>query len=78
MSAKPYPDHCLIPGEVDNDREADLYRRIRDTLLRAHCDDGRDEHRCVGRITLDRDGITLNCARCGDARQLLPGAHTRK
>jgi hypothetical protein len=54
-------------------RDAEIYARLRDTIVRAHCADGRPAHRCAGRITITRTDITFQCLRCGDARQIIKG-----
>lgn len=49
--------------------EARLFRKIH-----ARYCAGPAAHACVGRITIDRLGMTFNCPRCGDARCLYPEA----
>lgn len=46
---------------------SDFYRK----LHRAHCAH-KDEpgHDCQGRLTVDRNGVTLQCPLCGDARKV--------
>lgn len=58
---------CYLPRPVSAE-DAGLYERLRAGILRSHCADGRDEHRCCGRVTLDRYHLTLQCRLCGDAR----------
>lgn len=62
---------CFLPTRLPAE-EAEIYQALR----RTHCADGRDGHDCQGRVSLDRNGITLNCPRCGDARALYPTAAT--
>lgn len=39
-------------------------------LRRAHCSRGSDElHECVGKTTITRDGVDLECKLCGDQRE---------
>lgn len=59
---------CEMPRPAPAD-EAEVYRRMRDLLIRAHCADKRPAHRCCGEITIARDHVTFQCPRCGDARQ---------
>ena len=61
---------CDMP-EPAPAREAELYCQIRDWFLRVHCADKRPAHRCAGSITIERQTITMQCPRCGDARQIL-------
>lgn len=63
-------DCCEMPTPAPR-QEAEIYRHIRDTLVAAHCADGRPAHRCAGMITIDRDAITFQCPRCGDAKRIL-------
>lgn len=65
----PEIDHCLMPEPAPS-REAEIYTKLRDRLVRAHCEAKR-EHACCGKITIDRAHITFNCPLCGDARQLI-------
>lgn len=60
---------CSMPTPVKRS-ESEIYRGIRDTLIKAHCEAKR-AHKCCGKITIDRDYITFNCPLCGDARQIL-------
>lgn len=59
---------CLMPSPAPR-READIYRSLRDTLIRSHCSAKRD-HKCCG-ITITRTDITMNCRLCGDSRQII-------
>lgn len=61
------PVLCVLPTTTSV-KEAKLYSRIHER----HCADNRPAHTCVGRISIDRLGITLNCPRCGDHRSLFP------
>lgn len=65
LSPKPYPMVCSLPNVVPPD-EASIYQRLR----QMHCDDKRPGHECQGRLVIDRNGITLTCPRCGDARSV--------
>lgn len=57
---------CLMPAPIPAD-EAKLYRRLR----QAHCARGHQAgQECSGRLTIDRNGITLQCPLCGDARRV--------
>lgn len=64
---------CHMPAP-EEPKMADIYRKIRETLVRSHCVDEREHHRCAGAITITRDTITLNCPRCGDVRKTLEQA----
>jgi len=59
--------HCHIPQALGS-KEAELFRRLRE----AHCDAGEASHDCQGRVIVDRNGVTLSCPRCGDARKVQP------
>lgn len=48
-----------------NPRETYAMQQIR----RMHCAQEKGSHDCVGRVTIDPGGVTLQCARCGDCRQ---------
>lgn len=61
---------CDIPAPAPRD-EATIYRSLRDTLIRTHCEAKRD-HLCCGKITIDREHVTFNCPLCGDVRQIIP------
>jgi hypothetical protein len=60
---------CTMPTPAKRS-ESKIYRSLRDTLIRAHCEAKR-AHNCCGKITIDRDHITFNCPLCGDARQII-------
>lgn len=62
-------DSCTMPGPAHR-TEAEIYRGIRDTIIRSHCDAGR-AHRCCGSVTITRDTITLSCPLCGDTRKII-------
>lgn len=64
------PNACLLPMPAPS-KEAEIYTRIRDRLIKAHCAAKRD-HRCCGAIIITRTTITFNCQLCGDARQVIP------
>lgn len=57
------PRGCGMPSAMDP-IEARLYERVR-TI---HCDRKVASHDCHGRVTLDRNGMTLQCPLCGDNR----------
>lgn len=63
-------NYCHMPEPAPRD-EAEIYRHMRDLLIRAHCGDSRPTHRCAGEITIARDHITFQCPRCGDLRQTI-------
>jgi len=63
------PNQCLIPTPLPPN-ESEIYSRIRDLLIKTHCDAKR-RHQCCGRITIDREHITFNCPLCGDARNII-------
>lgn len=54
---------CAMPYRIRPD-EAQAYRALRT----AHCVPGHASEECSGRLIIDRNGITLACPRCGDAR----------
>lgn len=58
---------CGIPQEIDAG-EATIYLTLRET----HCDRKLASHECAGRLTIDKNGITLACPLCGDARAFYP------
>lgn len=60
---------CEMPRPA-RQREAKLYRSIRDVMIRSHCEAARG-HQCCGAITITRDTITLNCKLCGDLRRTI-------
>jgi hypothetical protein len=62
-----HPKGCAMPKRM-HAIEAQLYERIR-TL---HCDRNAASHDCSGRVTLDRNGMTLQCPLCGDCRTVYP------
>lgn len=59
------PAMCGVPGRL-TEKETNIYQILR----RAHCSDGRTAHDCLGRITIDKNGITASCPRCGDSRSV--------
>ena len=65
------PNTCLMPEPVRRS-EAEIYRSIRDRMVRSHCDRKAEAHKCCGAITITRTDITLSCRLCGDARNILP------
>lgn len=50
-----------------------------ESLRRAHCSHanaGNPDHACIGRLTVTRDGIDLDCKSCGAGTEpLAPTAH---
>jgi hypothetical protein len=60
---------CLLPKKVSK-KQADVYAKIRDTLIRAHCENDAKDHPCAGCITITAKHVTLSCRLCGDARLL--------
>lgn len=70
-AAEPFEANCCdMPKPAPRD-EAEIYRSLRDRLVKAHCADRRPAHKCAGLITIDRESITFQCPRCGDAKQTL-------
>lgn len=69
LPPKPYPVICALPTHC-SPKEAELYQKIRDR----HCADGRPGHQCLGRLILDKNGMTASCPRCGDVRMVYPKA----
>lgn len=61
------PNLCLVPRPMPV-REAERYRKLR----ALHCDRKRESHDCSGRMIIDRNGVTLTCPLCGDARKAYP------
>lgn len=59
------PKGCAVPEEMDP-VEARLYERVR-TI---HCAQKSPSHACHGRVTLDRNGMSLQCPLCGDQRSV--------
>lgn len=55
---------CSMPTRLD-DKHSEFYRKFHTV----HCDQ-KKSHDCSGRITVDRNGITLSCPLCGDARSV--------
>ena len=58
---------CLTPKTMQA-KEAAFYQKIR----ALHCDRKAASHDCSGRVTLDRNGISLQCPLCGDVRSVYP------
>ena len=64
---------CHVPRPMPAE-DAAAYAALREV----HCEQKRESHECAGRVTIDRNGVTLSCPLCGDARSLYParaGAH---
>jgi predicted RNA-binding Zn-ribbon protein involved in translation (DUF1610 family) len=62
---KPPKHFCVLPATVPQ-QEATIYRALRT----AHCEDKHTSDDCQGRLIIDKNGITLACPRCGDARMI--------
>src|SRR4051794_5714143 len=69
--AAPFEANCCHMPKPVTAAGAEVYRKIRDTLMRAHCADSRPAHRCAGEVTLDCNSITLHCPRCGDSKGII-------
>jgi hypothetical protein len=67
---------CRVPTPAPR-REAEIYRKFREIIVRSHCADGRPAHRCAGQITITRDAITMSCPRCGDLRKTIETSKPR-
>lgn len=67
------PNACLMPKPAPRS-EAEIYRSIRDVVIRSHCERKAEAHQCAGAVTITRTDITLNCRLCGDLRQTLESA----
>lgn len=59
------PASCNVPGRLTAE-ETNIYEMLR----RAHCARKLDAHDCQGRLTIDKNGITASCPRCGDSRSV--------
>lgn len=66
------PTGCRWPPREVPASEATIYEKLRARIVNAHCAAGRGAHQCCGRITLDRQHVTLSCRLCGDARLNMP------
>jgi len=62
---------CGMP-EAMSVGEQRLYEKIRVV----HCERAQVSHECLGRMTIDRRGVTLQCPLCGDARNIYPKVST--
>jgi hypothetical protein len=62
---------CPLPTHLPAD-EAAIYQKLR----ALHCADRRPGHQCHGKVSLERNGMTLSCPRCGDHRSLYPPVAT--
>ena len=71
VRARPFEANCCDMPSPAPRVEAEIYRSLREGIVRAHCADKRPAHKCAGTITIDRETITFQCPRCGDARQTL-------
>jgi hypothetical protein len=58
---------CTMPTTLSA-AEAAIYQKLR----KMHCANGKPGHECSGKVSLDRNGLTLNCPLCGDHRSLYP------
>jgi hypothetical protein len=56
---------CYVPSVMDPTEMA-LYEKVR----AVHCAQKKPSHDCHGRVTLDRNGMTLQCPLCGDTRSV--------
>jgi hypothetical protein len=68
------PANCCHMPKPAPKKEAEVYRKFRDLIVRTHCADDRPAHRCAGTISIDRATVTMNCPRCGDCRQIIEQA----
>lgn len=75
--AEPFQANCCEMPSPAPRGEAEIYRALRDKLVTAHCANKRPSHRCAGLITIDRESITFQCPRCGDAKQVLTEGEKR-
>lgn len=73
--AGPFEANCCDMPKPASRSESEIYRHLRDLLVRAHCADKRPSHKCAGLITIDRATITFQCPRCGDARKTIVEGH---
>jgi hypothetical protein len=58
---------CRLPQQMPS-HEAELYRQVH----AMHCARRETGHQCSGRVSIDKNGITLTCPLCGDARSVYP------
>jgi hypothetical protein len=65
------PIACHMPEPAPRS-ETEIYRSLRDRMVRSHCDRKAEAHKCAGAITITLTDITLNCRLCGDLRRTLP------
>lgn len=70
--AGPFQANCCDMPKPASKKMAAVYQGIRDLVVTSHCADKRPAHTCAGKITIDRDGILLQCQRCGDAKEIFP------
>lgn len=68
LPPKPPKAFCALPTHCSA-AETAFYQKLR----QIHCEDKRPGHDCQGRLVIDRNGITLSCPRCGDARSVFAG-----
>jgi hypothetical protein len=64
------PKQCDMPTPVSK-AEAEIYKGMRDLMVRQHCDRKDHGHRCAGAITITATDITLQCKLCGDCRRTI-------
>lgn len=57
---------CHVPARMDADESA-AYRELH-RIFCARKDE--PDHACSGRVTIDRNGVTVQCPLCGDARRV--------
>ena len=64
-------DCCEMPTPAPR-TEAEIYRSMRDLIVKAHCAKDRSAaHPCAGVITITAKHITMQCKLCGDARKTI-------
>jgi len=61
-------DACQWPTPKVSKKEAEIYERIRSTVIRSHCSADRSEHTCCGKMVMDRKSMVLSCPLCGDLK----------
>lgn len=59
------PHGCRMPSVMEARVEKVLVR-----LREIHCAGKMGSHECSGRLIVDRNGMTLSCPLCGDAREV--------
>lgn len=56
---------CALPRKLSQ-LESDLMKKFHSM----YCAEKLPNHECQGRVSVDRNGVTLNCPRCGDERKV--------